>query len=118
MLQKYRDIYVGMKVQEVFVNHEELANRISPQAKAVVRCGAFQPYGSIAIYPAINAAEWYEAEGTIVPDIYKGTSKNELLNYFNPHQGLYGTDIIILTIVFALCGAFFTPFSSFFTHFP
>jgi simple sugar transport system permease protein/D-ribose pyranase len=60
-----------MKVQEAFVNHEELAGGIAPQAKAVVRCGAFQPYGSIAIYPAINAAEWYEAEGTVVPDLYK-----------------------------------------------
>jgi D-ribose pyranose/furanose isomerase RbsD len=75
MLQKYRDVYAETAIQEAFVRHEELAGEIARAAKAVVRTGAFQPYGSIALYPAIDAAEWYQAEGVTVPAFYKDRVK-------------------------------------------
>lgn len=71
MLEKYREIYRGTTIQETFVPHERLAGEIAAEAKAIVRTGAFQPYGSIAIYPAIDAPVWYQAEGVHVPDFYK-----------------------------------------------
>ena len=71
MLEKYREIYRGTTIQETFVPHERLAGEIAAKAKAIVRTGAFQPYGSIAIYPAIDAPVWYQAEGVHVPDFYK-----------------------------------------------
>lgn len=75
MLQKYRDLYAGTTIQEALVPHTALAGEIARGAKAIVRTGAFQPYGSIALYPAIDAVEWYKAEGVAVPDFYKDRVK-------------------------------------------
>lgn len=72
MLRKYREVYAGLKVQETFVPHEKLAGEIAERAKAVIRTGSFQPYGSITLYPAIDAPEWYRAEGVKAPEFYRG----------------------------------------------
>jgi simple sugar transport system permease protein/D-ribose pyranase len=71
ILQKYRNVYSGTTIQETFMPHERLAGELARGAKAVVRTGAFQPYGSIGLYPAIDAVEWYKAEGVIVPEFYR-----------------------------------------------
>ncbi len=70
LLTKYQALY-DETVQGEFVPHKALAGEIAQHAKAVVRTGAFQPYGSIAIYPAIDAVEWYRAEGVVVPEFYR-----------------------------------------------
>jgi D-ribose pyranose/furanose isomerase RbsD len=70
-LQKYRAVYAGKMIEEAFVPHERLSGAIANGAKAIVRTGAFQPYASIVIYPAIDAVEWYKAEGVAVPEFYR-----------------------------------------------
>lgn len=71
MLGKYEGLYQGSAIQEEFIPHEQLSGEIAKKAKAVIRTGAFQPYGSIALYPAIDAVEWYKAEGVKVPEFYQ-----------------------------------------------
>jgi D-ribose pyranase len=71
MLRKYRQLYEGTGIKEEFVMHEQLAGALAKSAKAVIRTGAFQPYGSIALYPAIDAPLWYQAEGVQVPEFYR-----------------------------------------------
>jgi len=71
MLSKYQKLYEGTTIQCEFVPHSVLAGEIAPKCKAIVRTGTFQPYGSIAIYPAIDAVEWYKAEGVSVPEFYR-----------------------------------------------
>ncbi len=71
MLGKYEDLYAGTTIKEEFIPHAKLAGELARQAKAVIRTGSFQPYGSIALYPAIDAPVWYQAEGVTVPEFYK-----------------------------------------------
>jgi D-ribose pyranase len=72
---KYRNVYAGTTIQEVLVPHEQLAHELVKSAKAVVRTGSFSPYGSIVLYPAIDAPEWYKAEGVQVPKFYQDRVK-------------------------------------------
>ena len=71
MLGKYQALYSGTTIKCEFVPHAQLAGEIAANAKAIIRTGSFQPYGSIALYPAIDAVEWYKAEGVKVPEFYK-----------------------------------------------
>lgn len=71
MLKKYQDVYANSTIVGEFVPHSMLSGEIASKAKAVIRTGSFQPYGSIALYPAIDAVEWYKAEGVQVPEFYR-----------------------------------------------
>jgi len=71
MLGKYQALYEGTTIQCDLIPHSELSGEIAKNAKAIIRTGSFQPYGSIALYPAIDALEWYKAEGVKVPEFYK-----------------------------------------------
>lgn len=71
MLAKYQELYKDTAIKGEFVPHSDIAGGIAKYAKAIIRTGAFQPYGSIVLYPAIDALEWYKAEGVKVPEFYK-----------------------------------------------
>jgi D-ribose pyranase len=70
-LQRYNSLYENTTIKCEFVPHEQLSGVLASQAKAIIRTGSFSPYGSIALYPAIDAPEWYMAEGVKVPEFYK-----------------------------------------------
>lgn len=53
------------------IPHEKLLSEILPMVKAVVRTGAFCPYGNVVLFPGIDAPEWFSKEGLDVPDFYK-----------------------------------------------
>lgn len=67
VLRVYEDEPVIMEV----VTHADLLADILPRAKAVVRTGAFCPYGNIVLYTGIDASKWFEREGLVVPEFYK-----------------------------------------------
>ena len=71
MLGKYEALYAGTTIKEEFIPHAQLAGELAHSAKSIIRTGSFQPYGSIALYPAIDAPVWYQAEGVHVPEFYK-----------------------------------------------
>lgn len=71
LLEEYQRLYEGTHIKGELIPHSMLAGALAQNAKAVVRTGAFQPYGSIALYPAIDAPAWYEAEGVKVPEFYR-----------------------------------------------
>lgn len=71
MLEHYQKLYEGTAIKAEFIPHNVLAGELAKSAKAVIRTGAFAPYGSIALYPAIDAAAWYRAEGVNVPEFYR-----------------------------------------------
>ena len=70
-LEKYRQIYRDTTIKEEMVLHSEIVSDLAPACRAVIRTGAFSPYGSIILFPAIDAHEWYKAPGVKVPDFYK-----------------------------------------------
>lgn len=65
------DIYKDTLIDIELVPYEKLKEEYLPKARAVVRTGAFSPWGSVVLFPGIDAAKWYEKDGLIVPDMYK-----------------------------------------------
>jgi len=70
-LEKYRGIFRETTIKEERVPHGDIVSILAPACRAVIRTGAFSPYGSIILFPAIDALEWYKAPGVSVPDFYK-----------------------------------------------
>ena len=70
-LEKYRGIFLGTTIKEEQIPHGDIVSALAPECRAVIRTGAFSPYGSIILFPAIDALEWYKAPGVSVPDFYK-----------------------------------------------
>jgi D-ribose pyranose/furanose isomerase RbsD len=51
--------------------HEEMLSKVAHGAKAVVRTGAFDPWGNIGLVSGVDAPRWFSREGVRVPDYYK-----------------------------------------------
>jgi D-ribose pyranose/furanose isomerase RbsD len=41
------------------------------EAKAIVRTGAFDPFGNVALISGVDAKIWFSKEGTVVPAYYR-----------------------------------------------
>ena len=54
------------------VPYAQFMAEMPKKAKYIVRSGAFNPYGNIAFVSAIDAPRWWNKEGLVVPDVYKG----------------------------------------------
>jgi len=64
-------IYRDMPVEIELLPYSRIIAEYLPKARAVVRTGAFSPWGSVVIFPGIDAAQWYDKEGLVVPEMYK-----------------------------------------------
>jgi D-ribose pyranose/furanose isomerase RbsD len=51
--------------------HEEMLSQVTEGAKAVVRTGAFDPWGNIGLVSGVDAPRWFSREGVRVPDYYR-----------------------------------------------
>lgn len=51
--------------------HEEMLSSVARSAKAVVRTGAFDPWGNIGLVSGVDAPRWFAREGVRVPDYYR-----------------------------------------------
>ena len=40
-------------------------------AKAIVRTGAFDPFGNVSLISGVDAKSWFSKEGIVVPDYYR-----------------------------------------------
>jgi len=47
-----------------------IVDELAPKAKAIVRTGAFDPWGNVCLFSGVDAARWFDKEGVIVPDFY------------------------------------------------
>lgn len=50
--------------------HQEILTQMAHEAKAVVRTGAFDPWGNIGLYCGVDVPRWFSAEGITAPDYY------------------------------------------------
>ncbi|CAL9344828.1 D-ribose pyranase [Streptomyces sp. enrichment culture] len=50
--------------------HAEMLGDLARQAKAVVRTGAFEPWGNIGLYCGVDAPRWFGGEDVVVPEEY------------------------------------------------
>ena len=51
--------------------YAEFMATVPRAAKYIVRTGAFNPYGNIALTAAVDAPKWFSKPGLVVPDVYK-----------------------------------------------
>jgi D-ribose pyranose/furanose isomerase RbsD len=52
------------------VSHEEMLTSVPRRAKAIVRTGAFDPWGNIALSSGVDLPAWFSREGVLVPEYY------------------------------------------------
>lgn len=53
------------------VPHDDLLQEYGSRAKVIVRTGAFNPWGNIALSCGVYAPDWFDKEGIVVPEEYK-----------------------------------------------
>lgn len=51
--------------------HEEMLKGVASQAKAIVRTGAFEPWGNIGLVSGVDVDRFFAKEGIVVPDYYR-----------------------------------------------
>lgn len=51
--------------------HEEMLTSVAPSAKAIVRTGAFDPWGNIGLISGVDVPRWFAREGVRAPDYYR-----------------------------------------------
>ncbi|MEU4779717.1 D-ribose pyranase [Micromonospora sp. NPDC023633] len=51
--------------------HTEMLNELAHQAKAIVRTGAFNPWGNVGLICGVDVPRWFDEPGVIVPDYYQ-----------------------------------------------
>lgn len=72
------------KVKRIFgdsehstVPHKEMLSEIPHRAKAIVRTGAFDPWGNIALVSGVDVPHWFTHPDVKVPEYYKERVKEE-----------------------------------------
>lgn len=53
------------------IPHSEILTQIPRRAKAIVRTGAFDPWGNVGLVSGVDVPRWFAREGVIVPDYYR-----------------------------------------------
>lgn len=53
------------------VPHSEMITEMPARAKVIVRTGAFDPWGNIALFSGVDVPKWFSAPGVKVPDYYR-----------------------------------------------
>jgi simple sugar transport system permease protein/D-ribose pyranase len=53
------------------VPHERIMTQMNAGAKAIVRTGAFDPFGNIVLYSGVDAPRWFSKPGLVVPEHYR-----------------------------------------------
>ncbi|MCZ7418447.1 MULTISPECIES: D-ribose pyranase [unclassified Micromonospora] len=51
--------------------HAEMLGELAGQAKAIVRTGAFNPWGNVGLICGVDVPRWFDEPGIIVPDYYR-----------------------------------------------
>jgi D-ribose pyranase len=50
--------------------HAAMLAGAAQQAKAIVRTGAFDPWGNVGLVSGVDAPRWFAREGVVVPEAY------------------------------------------------
>jgi D-ribose pyranose/furanose isomerase RbsD len=53
------------------VPHTQMLASVPLRAKAIVRTGAFDPWGNVGLVSGVDAPRWFEREGVKTPDAYR-----------------------------------------------
>ena len=53
------------------IPHQEFLTTAASRAKAVVRTGAFDPWGNVLLTSGVDVPRWFERADVVVPDYYR-----------------------------------------------
>ncbi len=59
------------------VKHEQFIKEMPVQAKYIIRTGAFDPWGNVALRSGVDAPIWFQKPGTIVPGYYESRASHK-----------------------------------------
>lgn len=51
--------------------HREVLGELAHEAKAIVRTGAFDPWGNVGLICGVDVPRWFSTPGVIAPDYYR-----------------------------------------------
>jgi D-ribose pyranase len=51
--------------------HAQMLGELAHQAKAIVRTGAFNPWGNVGLICGVDVPRWFDEPGVVVPDYYR-----------------------------------------------
>lgn len=53
------------------IPHSEIMTTLKHSAKAIVRTGAFAPYGNILLHSGVDAPKWFNKPNQVIPEFYQ-----------------------------------------------
>jgi len=53
------------------VKHEEMLGHIAHNAKAIIRTGAYNPWGNIALVSGTDPFAWFDSDDYVIPEFYQ-----------------------------------------------
>jgi simple sugar transport system permease protein/D-ribose pyranase len=68
LLAKIKRLFVDAEFEPV--KHEAILSEMAAKAKAIVRTGAFDPWGNILLYSGVDVPAWFSKPGVVAPDYY------------------------------------------------
>jgi D-ribose pyranase len=71
--EKVDKIFAGSEL--VTFPHAKILTELAGNAKSIVRTGAFDPWGNIALFSGVDVQKWFTKAGTIVPEYYSSRMK-------------------------------------------
>lgn len=51
--------------------HSEMLGQVAHEAKAIVRTGAFDPWGNVGLICGVDVPRWFSTPGVVAPDYYR-----------------------------------------------
>jgi D-ribose pyranase len=71
LLQRLQTIFAGTGAEMEAVPNDRMLGEVAHSAKVIVRTGAFNPWGNIALICGTVPAEWFTIPGTVMPEWYR-----------------------------------------------
>lgn len=69
LFQKVQRIFPGVEIDTM--EHQKILGEMARKAKAIVRTGAFDPWGNVILQSGVDVPQWFDKPGIVVPDYYK-----------------------------------------------
>ncbi|WP_164667708.1 D-ribose pyranase [Virgibacillus doumboii] len=69
LYKSIKQIYKDVDIEGI--PHESILTEEAKKAKAIVRTGAYNPWGNVVIQSGVDVPNWFNKEGVVVPDYYK-----------------------------------------------
>ena len=68
LLEKIKRLFPDADYEPV--KHEAILTEMAAKAKAIVRTGAFDPWGNILLYSGVDVPAWFSKPGLVAPEYY------------------------------------------------